>query len=70
VTDDLLVWLREQLDEDERLARAAIQGTWRTGAIAGHLVDYVIYGRSPFAHGGPGGDIDRPGANLEMAWRK
>jgi hypothetical protein len=33
-------------------------------------VDYVIYGRSPFAHGGPGGDKIVQVANLEMAWRK
>lgn len=67
---DLVEWLRQQLDEDERVAKAAIQGPWRTGAIAEHLVDDVLYGRSPYAHDGPGGDKIVQVANLEMAWQK
>lgn len=70
MSDDLVEWLRAQLDADQEIAKVAIQGPWRTGAIAEHLVDDVIYGTSPYAHSGPGGDKIVQVANLEMAWEK
>ncbi|MEU3098534.1 DUF6221 family protein [Streptomyces sp. NPDC006967] len=33
--DDLVEWLRAQLDEDERTARAATPGPWRAGVRSG-----------------------------------
>ena len=32
--DDLAVWLHAQLDEDERVARAATRGPWRVANVA------------------------------------
>ncbi|MEV1245121.1 DUF6221 family protein [Nonomuraea sp. NPDC049750] len=62
--DELLVFVHARLDDEERLASAAIQGPWRTGEIADHLVDYVIYGTSPIVST----KIVQV-ANLEMAWQ-
>jgi hypothetical protein len=43
--DDLVAWLRAQLDEDERVARAADEGPWVVGttsgmAYGGHVVHF------------------------------
>jgi hypothetical protein len=65
VTADVRQQLTEALDEAEKIAKAAIQGPWRTGAIADHLIDDIIYGTSPY-----GGDRIVQVANLEMAWEK
>lgn len=62
---DVRQQLTEALDEAEKIAKAAIQGPWRTGAIADHLIDDIIYGTSPY-----GGDRIVQVANLEMAWEK
>ncbi|MEU0671341.1 DUF6221 family protein [Streptomyces sp. NPDC006172] len=48
--DDLLAWLRAQLDEDERIARAATLGPWVQSGIG----DY-----------GWAVDFGRPGAGVE-----
>jgi hypothetical protein len=36
--DDLVVWLRQQLDEDERVARAAGEGDWAAWEHTGEVV--------------------------------
>ncbi|MFF6829617.1 DUF6221 family protein [Streptomyces longwoodensis] len=33
--DELVVWLRAQLDEDERIARSASDGPWKPGVRSG-----------------------------------
>lgn len=55
--DDLVVWLRAQLDEDERLAKAATPGRWMAGdQIPGlpqdfvHAIDYRPEGYSQGQH--------------------
>ncbi|WP_200309451.1 DUF6221 family protein [Streptomyces adelaidensis] len=50
--DDLVQWLRAQLDEDERIARAATRGPWVQSGIG----DY-----------GWTVDFGRPGAGVETA---
>jgi len=50
--DDLVRWLGEQLDEDERIARAATRGPWVQSGIG----DY-----------GWTVDFGRPGAGVETA---
>lgn len=68
MSGDLVARLTRALDEDECLAKAAIQSPWRDGTMAPHLVDGVVYGRSPYAYPGPHGDKIVQVANLEMAW--
>lgn len=63
--DELMAFAHARVDDEERLASAAIQGPWRTGEIADHLVDDVIYGTSPIVST----KIVQV-ANLEMAWQK
>ncbi|MET7654185.1 MULTISPECIES: DUF6221 family protein [unclassified Streptomyces] len=50
--DDLVVWLRAQLDEDERIARAATLGPWVQSGVG----DY-----------GWTVDFGRPGAGVETS---
>jgi hypothetical protein len=48
--DDLarmLAWLRQQLDEDERVARAADEGPWVVGTTSG-----MAYANGEWAYGG------------------
>lgn len=35
--DDLVTWLRAQLDEDERVARATVPGPWHIGSTGLHV---------------------------------
>ncbi|MCC5574515.1 hypothetical protein IMZ11_02530 [Microtetraspora sp. AC03309] len=63
--DSLVEFLCARWDERERVAKAAIQGPWRTGEAAEHLIDEVVYGTSPIRS-----TAIVQVANLEMAWNK
>jgi hypothetical protein len=43
VTDELVAWLRQQLDEDERVARSATMGPWQWGPSIGKI-SWVLTG--------------------------
>lgn len=51
--DDLVRWLGEQLDEDERMARAATSGPWRA-----HDTHLGQYGYAATVLSGEGNDTD------------
>lgn len=54
--EDLVVWLRAQLDEDERLARAVEHPRWRLNGGEVHVVDDY----HPIADGVMYGDMHDP----------
>lgn len=41
--DDLVVWLHAQLDEDERMAKAATPGRWVPGHWALHMPPDIVH---------------------------
>ncbi|MDX2766418.1 DUF6221 family protein [Streptomyces europaeiscabiei] len=51
--DDLVQWLRAQLDEDERIAKAATPGPWRA-----HDTHLGQYGHAATVLSGEGNDTD------------
>lgn len=67
MTDDLIAWLNRQIDDDERIARAANPSPWRWRIPgASHLDQNTIFG-----DGSPRGmDKLRQVCNVEMAWER
>jgi hypothetical protein len=58
--DELVVWLRAQLDEDERITRAATPGPWEWTRGDGSPPDH-IYGRTPLWRPATIIGFERPG---------